>query len=696
MIERRALHTRISAAALACSLAACGAPHEPPRAPTKPPAVVTKGTASVKDAPLPPIACTEPASSEPLAKLRSDGIDALVAGDARKAARRLTELLAKEPNDVAAAVLREAAVHDLDQLHANDSRVYASLEAKTVTGILQGPKLVREVKLPKTQAPTLSVRPLGKYLPPRPDLDPDALLDGQAGGFSAQLRGEGITRAFPHDDHRLALFGDHALGLTRTDRSKPLLLELSPLVTYGSSEHLHAVHGAQIVGRTLVVGLGRPSVMGATADSGYLAAIDLDALEILWVSEPSTSNAPSFVVSGSYAITAFGVSGQKGSMSVIDLSNGRTTSRVELPSSPGMLAVEGGQLRVTPDDYTRDSMLVDLSTGLVPAAKADITVEDLDPAPRAPEGAACVLRRVASAIDRRDPNAARAELAALGHQVPSAELALEGAVTFLARAASGDQAVVDLSTPAPVAAKPGFFDPVKTPSTAERSHLPRPPTLRQRRVEKYQVPLEGDVPTVMPQTAKGVSPMAPPVQPASNPSVSFSVPETYGIAGFSSSLALGDLSLLVYGQRYVAALDGHRTRAILDLGEGPYGLGIIQLGANDTTLFASIVGDGPIGPAPNDRSIAAFDLATGARKWRTDPGVAAAGFVRAGDYLLAASGAGQEKPAIVVVRTDDGEVVGRIALRSAPRQLTFLPDASGKGELVVACAGEIVTYDVSP
>lgn len=697
--------------AIAWSIAAsgCGAT-APSVAPT--PKTTASSPPAASTPAIQPLACTEPAAGGRLdaraATRRHDAVDALLRGDARVAAHELAEVLIDHPNDVPSLVLREAAVRDLKALHAGDTRRYASIDPHLVTGDLEGPVVRRAIVVDaKTPPPSLSVVSVGPRAAARADADPDALLPADASGFATTLpRGDSPTRAFRHADHDILLFGDHALGITKTDRSRPILVELSRLVASGTattSDPRHTIHAAQVVGRTLLVGLA-PFAIAASqpATTGYVVAIDLDSSEIRWISAPRTSNAGSLIVTGAHVIAGFGERGGRGSLEVLDLATGAQTSRLELPHPPTLLEVEGDHIVVTSDEAPQEATIVAVTGGLSPAPSAALELDEVEPPPHARPGTACVLRRAMSALDARKDQLVAEELAPLDRDEGSYGEGLLAAARFVARADAGDPDVVDLSGAPLVVAAPPFFGPAQgsVARPERRADLRRAPRLTLRRTLRYGSDSgkkliearDGDI-------ALDEPPGPPSLAPAAATPVTFAAPESYGVASLYNTYRRDDANLLVYGQRYVAVLAGHRTRAVLDLGAGSDGVGPLELALVGDTLFVGVVAEAPSTDArAGVESIAAYDVVTGRQRWRSDPHVSSAGFLAIGDHLVAARGYGQEKAWLSVVRTDTGEVVQRLAIPSAPRLLSLLPDAAGRAdrEVSVACATAVLAYDLSP
>jgi hypothetical protein len=80
--------------------------------------------------------------------------------------------------------------------------------------------------------------------------------------------------------------------------------------------------------------------------NGYITALDLETLGILWRSEPLVSNSENFVLSGDYIVTGYGFTDEEDFLCVLDRRTGETVERIGVPSAPEYLHVQDGHLLV--------------------------------------------------------------------------------------------------------------------------------------------------------------------------------------------------------------------------------------------------------------------------------------------------------------------------------------------------------------
>lgn len=80
--------------------------------------------------------------------------------------------------------------------------------------------------------------------------------------------------------------------------------------------------------------------------NGYITALDLETLGILWRSEPLVSNSENFVLLGDYIITGYGFTDEEDFLCVLDRITGETVERIGVPSAPEYLHVQDGRLLV--------------------------------------------------------------------------------------------------------------------------------------------------------------------------------------------------------------------------------------------------------------------------------------------------------------------------------------------------------------
>ncbi len=698
-----ALLRRLGLVAITGALAlapACGGARVSPEAgktsPSKPTAASTASLQSNA------IRCTEPAvatdsTSAELDRTRRTAVELLRKHEPRAAAHALWQVLATRPNDVPAFVLREVAVAELAEVHKDDAAIYASLHPLVVDGSSGGQYSLRALAPVPPAATPIQLRLESSGRHDRPSGDGSAEESISADFGTALVRGEPVTRVFAYEDHRIRLFGDRFLGITFRETDEPIALDLSPWVE-GKPDaspvgDRRGIQHARVVGRTLLVSLG-PLVTdaAATPTSSYVIAVDVDTGKLLWSSEPLAASTPSFVATGPYVVAGFGTAHAGGILVVLEIASGKVAVRLDLPKAPTDLVVEDDKIVVYSEDPNQTSV-VTVSPSLAKTLRATVSPRVAPAASASNETASsCVLARAIDRIDRRDGKAAKAELAVLPHDLTVD--ALNAAALFIERSTAHDGDIIDLSAAPVLTARPALFDSSTSPSgLLDTGHAKRRDTKRAPRLVRRKSISYGSLPRSHDQDEVLAS-EAPTLMAAATMPAAFVVPDTFGTAPLVGSSTSGSETLLTYGNRYIAVLTEHATRAVIDLGRVPPLASLVsyEVVVHGELLLVSVVSGGTATELGGQKDfIAAYDLRTGARAWKTVPLVSSAGFVVYDDYLIAAHGFGQEKATLNVVRIDTGEVVARVPLQGEPRML-----ALEGGTLSIPCANHIESYDVLP
>lgn len=81
-------------------------------------------------------------------------------------------------------------------------------------------------------------------------------------------------------------------------------------------------------------------------DSGYMAAIDIQTGDVLWKSEPLTSNARNFIINGDTIICGYGFTAEDDYIYLLDKNTGERTDALKISKAPDEFAVEDGILYV--------------------------------------------------------------------------------------------------------------------------------------------------------------------------------------------------------------------------------------------------------------------------------------------------------------------------------------------------------------
>ncbi len=80
--------------------------------------------------------------------------------------------------------------------------------------------------------------------------------------------------------------------------------------------------------------------------NGYITAIELATLRVLWRSGPLVANAENFVIAGDHIICGYGFTDEEDNLFILDRLTGNVAEKVSVPSAPEFLALRGDILNV--------------------------------------------------------------------------------------------------------------------------------------------------------------------------------------------------------------------------------------------------------------------------------------------------------------------------------------------------------------
>jgi hypothetical protein len=112
------------------------------------------------------------------------------------------------------------------------------------------------------------------------------------------------------------------------------------------------ITNARMVGMTLYFDInynGYASIM--KKKTGYLAALDLERAEILWVTKNLTSSWRGFLVSGDVIFTGYGFTDEPDFLYVLNRHSGKVLQKVKLKSAHSFIIVKDGALYVRAYDH---------------------------------------------------------------------------------------------------------------------------------------------------------------------------------------------------------------------------------------------------------------------------------------------------------------------------------------------------------
>ncbi len=85
---------------------------------------------------------------------------------------------------------------------------------------------------------------------------------------------------------------------------------------------------------------------GSSGLNGYITAIELKTLRVIWRSGPLVANSDNFIVTGDHLVTGYGFTDEDDYLFTLDRWTGQVTGRVRVPSAPEYLYLQDGLLHV--------------------------------------------------------------------------------------------------------------------------------------------------------------------------------------------------------------------------------------------------------------------------------------------------------------------------------------------------------------
>jgi hypothetical protein len=386
-----------------------------------------------------------------------------------------------------------------------------------------------------------------------------------------------------------------------------------------------------------------------------------------------------FVVTQGHVIAGYGFTAEPDHLFVLELATGKTVQKLSLRSGPDHVLRNGEKIFVR----TYDSEAVfKMTPAPGPAPAADLPAAAAS-APRMSPEASCWVESAVAAIDARDPDALGSAIDGLksAGAAPDVAGAFDGVHLFLEQQRGGARAI-DLTTAPPKRLpKPPWVYTMNRAATAPVTSKPR---LVQRATRDAD-PARG-------VRARGgrVDPqkpffLAPADMGRLPPGARPDIPGTYGLETLRAANPCADGRLvLVYGGRYVAVVNGAATEAIFDVeawlvpprvsedwkefavSEATFGIvegNVLYLG-NGGGSYAREMGG-------SKGYVSAIDMKTGELLWRSQPLVQGGGsFGTFSDFLVTGYGFTGEGDFVFLIRKDTGQVVHKLAVKSAPNEIT--------------------------
>lgn len=174
-----------------------------------------------------------------------------------------------------------------------------------------------------------------------------------------------LSKVIRSGDHLIALYGDppNRYGVFLNDRLMvirdlatrgiPVVLDL---ITFAAGPDgasgeagvtFQAIRWAELIGGVLYVSNAHRTYSSSSNGlNGYLAAIELRSLRVIWRSGPLVANAENFIVTENHVISGYGFTDEDDFLYALNRWTGEVASRVRLPSAPSYLYLEDDLLHV--------------------------------------------------------------------------------------------------------------------------------------------------------------------------------------------------------------------------------------------------------------------------------------------------------------------------------------------------------------
>jgi hypothetical protein len=662
-------------------VAACGAHADRPVAPDG------DQEAGGKTVPSEAAKCTpmgSPSISAEAQPLRAAGLQALDRGDTLEARRAFEKVLARHPGNIAAAALRAGAQDALTRVQQDASR---ALEQVRLVEFPQPPvsySLGVPVAVPRLPAPHLVLESRN----PNKVIDTEAWYkrnavalpvianDALPAFLPTSLRGERISMAIDHGDHKVLVFGGRFVAVLDKKGAVVKVLDLTNFMRAGG--HGQQLKWGQAHAGVLFVMHANPFYANESGGANaFISAIDLTNDRLAWRSQPLVGNAQNFLILGSHLITGYGFTAEPDFLYVLELSTGAVAERVSLATSPEVLIAQRDKLLVRGYDADfvfsiKNAPTETAGDALGRAPRSGLTLSAAGVAlPEPSENDACLRDNALALLDRSDAEGALRALFELGRdyrQHPAAIALVEGA----RGAATG---LLALQRDPVILARPPFEATVRAPRAVPNAGAA--PQLVQRSAEKHVI----DQNEWMKRHGQGY-PLMLQVVPADDGKLMppASIPPRYGVEPLRTILDHGDHLALIYGARYLVivregqAVGAYDFAAYLD---PPRISDDTQAQFAQQDLTWAEMRDGVVYTAHGGGSYArevygkkgfvtALDAKSGQLLWRSNALVANANFILLGGYLITGYGFTDEPDFLYVLDRKDGKTVSRNPLTSGP------------------------------
>ena len=663
-----------------CLLVACTAPHGRGAA-SAPHAEAPKP----KEISTPSDGCDEPPLA-PATDLRDRALESLLRGDTHAASVGFRSALRVNPIDVGSYALSAATHVVAHQERAGMADALLAAKPIVVTSPLERQAAQKPLELPAQKAIGLGAPKETQNeiestaLLARAGIEVPGELDSDVSDLGLIAESHGLSKSFHGSGRDVFVFGDTVVGVSTSDGGPIRTFDFE----HAAKGALAFVEAADVVGGTLIVGVGEGAATKPEGKS-FLEAVDIDTGAIRWVSDEGVSSADSFVVAGRFVVTGADMT-SGGAINVLDLATGALVTRATLSFTPEYVVTKGDHIWAVAWGRTAE---LEVIGGLSrrAAGKAPSEEKPFDPRMR------CALRRSLAALDQRDGGGALRELERL--EKTPLTLALKGAASFIERAKTEPDSVVDLTVKRPIVVD-AAVRAVSSPSKSSNDKVPK-----LRKIE----PARANPTARKKRNADGPDPMSEAQDDAieATDDVSFEMPDSYGGDSLVRGWSFGDGNVVQYGDNYLAVLDGMRTKNVFDISrlraprnadkDVDEDVTIVDVALRGSILYVGL-------SSTADGTIIALDTSTGAVVWKSSRIASLVHFVMFREYLFAAGTpeASNGASAIVLLSSTSGEIASTTNLPALPVGFGYLASshdiADGKAVLAVQYAGRFDKYRI--
>lgn len=618
--------------------------------------------------------CTDPTLTAPH---RDAGVMAFIEGRPEEAVRLLRAVLKNDPRDRAAEAFLVSSLAKLEDARERAAEEQRAARHVVLAPVLLGPLLNRAV----VGAPSAKVH-LEKVSEAKnliTDVDDWYAKNGLAHSRFAGRQGEtpahvplklgnkSVRGIFLHADHVAAVYD--GLIVVSAEGKRPLVFDAERAMRGGPKPF--EVGFAQLVGDVLVVQLAYNGYAKESAGhNAYFAAYDATSGGLRWTSEPLVSNAGDAVVAGGSIVTGYGFTAEPDFLFVLDLVTGKVEQKIAVKSGPEVIQQKGDRLfvRTYDTDYVFKSTL-----GFAPPQAAALVDEARTPASVDAEQA-CWVRHATASIAARDAEGLREASLALAKRSQDQLLhaVLKGEADHLA-----DDDRIDLTTAPLVVVPAPPWDGAGASGTAGTSPRLVKVSSTNAFSDRWHA-FDPKLPFFIAPIEKGKLP---------DGGVGRYIASSYGqedLRAIIPDQARGpDRTILIYGGRYVALLDGSKAERVFDLEAFRHppkaDPQMKEFAIQDATYAQER--DGVLYVCNGGGSYAkevfgkkgylsALDAKSGTLLWRSAPLTCNATFAVVGDHLIAGYGFTNEPDNVFVIRRSDGAIVDKVPIKSAPETIT--------------------------